>query len=99
MAIKLAGAALAVVVLVALLQGSLFGGSDETTGGSSGRSGSIPTATPPTTLPTPILLGQARTGTTGAATAGSGTYTIKSGDTLDSIAASFSVPPEQRAAW
>jgi LysM repeat protein len=65
------------------------------------RPGSIPTATPPANPPPPIVLGQspATTGAPTGATGGGGVYVIKSGDTLDAIAAQAGVPPEQRAAW
>lgn len=65
------------------------------------RPSSIPTATPPATLPEPILVGETQaTNTSPAATAaGTGTYVVKSGDTLGSIAAQHGVAPAQQGAW
>lgn len=74
------------------------------------RPGSVPTATPPATLPEPILLGAATDpiggtnpqGTpTGGGPAGGGaaTYTVKPGDTLAAIAASQGVTGADQAAW
>jgi LysM repeat protein len=74
-----------------------------------GRPGSVPTATPPATLPEPILLGAATdpiggtnpqgTPTAGGTTGGAATYTVKPGDTLAAIAASQGVTGPDQAAW
>jgi LysM repeat protein len=99
---KLGAAALAIAVLVVLLQGSIFGGDDDPlTGGPLARRGSIPTATPPASLPEPLLLGEARgtAASTTAAAGAEGTYAVKSGDTLAGIAISLGVSPDQQAAW
>jgi LysM repeat protein len=88
---------------VALLAGAIAGGCIFGGGGdeiSAGRPGSIPTATPPATLPEPILVGEVQPPTnTGSATAGTSTYVVKSGDTLNAIAAQFNIAPAQQAAW
>jgi LysM repeat protein len=74
------------------------------------RPGSVPTATPPATLPEPILLGAATdpiggtnpagTPTTGGPTAGgAATYTVKPGDTLAAIASSQGVTGSDQASW
>lgn len=76
------------------------------------RPGSVPTATPPATLPEPILLGAATdpiggtgtnsqgTPTSGGSTAsGAATYTVKPGDTLAAIASSQGVTGPDQAAW
>ena len=100
MVIKLGAAALAIVLLVVLLQETIFNGDDGDTPASVSRRGSIPTATPPANLPEPLLLGEVRTTSpsTGAV-AGEGSYVVKSGDTLAGIAISLSVPVDQQAAW
>ena len=83
------------------LQGCIFGGD----GGSSlsvpGRPGNIPTATPPASLPEPVLLGQSQPGAAGSPTpaAGGDSYVVKAGDSLSAIAAELNVPADQRAAW
>lgn len=99
MGMKAAAALLALVILVLLLRGSLFGGGDE--GPSTGRVRSIPTATPPKEMPTPIILGetQSRGGTPQAGGTGGGTYVVKPGDTLQGIAISLGIPPDNQAAW
>ena len=101
MAIKLAAGGVALVLLAVMLQGCLFGG-DDPKPFSVARSGPIPTATPPATLPEPILLGQAQ-GTGGGSTSTSSsapnTYVVKSGDTLGAIAGSQGIAPDQQAAW
>lgn len=102
MAIKLGAAGLAVVVLAVLLQGCFFSGGGGSSLSTVARSSAIPTATPPVTLPEPILLGQASNSGPGSATTSSaspGTYTVKTGDTLGAIATANNVPPEQQAAW
>src|SRR6476646_2009595 len=72
------------------------------------RPGSVPTATPPATLPEPILLGAVTDpiggtnpqGTpTGGATGTAATYTVKPGDTLAAIAASQGVTGPDQATW
>src|SRR5688572_14921462 len=93
----------AVVLLAVLLQACLLGGDGGSSIGSIGRLGSVVTATPPATLPTPLLLGQSQGGNataSGTTTAsGGGAYTVKSGDTLGSIATALGIPPELQAAW
>src|SRR3954468_20141243 len=75
-----------------------------------GRPSSVPTATPPATLPEPILLGAltdpigggtnaSGTPTSGAAGGGAATYTVKSGDNLAAIASSQGVTGTDQAAW
>lgn len=91
--------------LAALLAGSmvasgcLFGGSDELP--SIPRAGSVVTATPPATLPEPVLLGETQaTGAGGTPVpAGQTRYTVRSGDSLFGIAAQLGIPPAQQAAW
>jgi LysM repeat protein len=89
--------------IVALLAGTIAGGCIFGGGGdniSAERPGSIPTATPPATLPEPILVGEVQPPTnTGSATAGTSTYVVKSGDTLNAIAAQVNIAPAQQAAW
>lgn len=101
MVIKLGAGACALVLTALLLGGCSFGGGGDTPPSVS-RPGSIPTATPPATLPEPILLGESQ-GTnprpTGASSGGSSTYAVKSGDTLFGIAASLGVPSDQQASW
>jgi LysM repeat protein len=102
MAMKLGAAALAIAVLVVLLQGSIFGGNDDPlAGGPLARRGSIPTATPPANLPEPLLLGEVRgtSPSTTAAGGGEGTYVVRSGDTLAGIAISLGISADQQAAW
>jgi LysM repeat protein len=98
---KLAAAGIAVVLAAVLLQGCLFGGDDAKTL-SVARSGPISTATPPATLPEPILLGQAQGtggGSTSAASNAPNTYIVKTGDTLGAIAGSQGIATDQQAAW
>jgi LysM repeat protein len=77
----------------------LFGGSKNPA--SVGRPSSIPTATPPSKLPDPILVGetQATSAQPSASTSSESTYVVKSGDTLGSIAASLGIDPAQQATW
>src|SRR3954467_13864598 len=73
------------------------------------RPGSVPTATPPATLPEPILLGAATdpiggtnpqgTPTGGNTTGSAATYVVKPGDTLAAIASSQGVTGPDQAAW
>src|SRR6185295_2992144 len=73
------------------------------------RPGSVPTATPPATLPEPILLGAATdptggtnpqgTPTSGGTTGSAATYTVKPGDTLAAIASGQGVTGADQAAW
>ena len=113
--LKLAAAIFLAFCLVVLVQAcGIFGGGDDSFGGnqaSLARPSSIPTATPPATLPEPILLGSttdvggtppAARGTPGAGgtpAAGSGTYVVKTGDTLAGIAASQGVTGPDQASW
>jgi LysM repeat protein len=74
-----------------------------------GRPSSVPTATPPATLPEPILLGAATdpiggtnpagTPASGGNTGGAATYTVKPGDTLSAIATAQGVTGSDQAAW
>ncbi len=99
MGLKAALGLLAVVLLVVLLWGPIFGGGGEPKPSAS-RPGSIPTATPPADLPAPILLGEAQAATgSPAAGGGGGTYVVKPGDTLGAIAGQLGVPADQQAAW
>jgi LysM repeat protein len=89
------------LVSALLLGGCIFGGGDDGPP-SVARPGSIPTATPPATLPEPVMLGEgAGTGLPPGATGGPspGNYVVKSGDTLLGIAGSLGVPAGQQAAW
>jgi LysM repeat protein len=98
---KLAAGGLAFVLLAVLLQGCLFGGGGDSRTTSFARPGSIPTATPPASLPEPILLGESQSNaprTTTGQTAPS-SYVVKSGDTLGAIAAAQGIAPDQQAAW
>ncbi len=91
---------LAVLAAGMLSAGCLFGGSDGTI--SAQRPGSIPTATPPATLPEPIVVGETQAGATGSTTgavSGEATYVVKSGDTLGGIATQLGIPAAQQAAW
>jgi LysM repeat protein len=111
--LKAAAALFLTTALALLVQAcDLVGGgsNDLTAGGQSvSRPGSVPTATPPATLPEPILLGAAPDpigggsnpgGTTGSNPAlGGGTYTVKPGETLAAIAASQGVAGPDQAAW
>jgi LysM repeat protein len=65
------------------------------------RPSSIPTATPPASLPEPILVGETQAINSGpnASVSGEQTYVVKSGDTLSSIAAALGVPASQQASW
>jgi LysM repeat protein len=98
MTVKVGAAALAIILLVLLLQGTIFGGGDGPSG-SIARRGSIPTATPPANLPEPLLLGEARATGSTAPAGGEGTYVVKSGDTISGIATSLNIPADQLAAW
>src|SRR3990170_8271300 len=99
MGMKAAVALLALVVLVVLLRGSLFGGGDDSKP-SAARPGSIPTATPPNEMPTPVGRGETQTTSgTPAASAGGGTYVVKSGDTLGGIASQLGIAADNQAAW
>ena len=89
------------VVFVIFVQSCLLGGDDDPLV-SPGESGAAPTATLPAQLPEAVLLGEGTGGgATGGAgtTTGGGTYVVKSGDTLGSIAAGFNIAPEAQAAW
>src|SRR3954464_7844040 len=105
MAIKLAVGGLVVVLLLIFLKGTIFGGGGSKSLADVAKSGAIPTATPPVTLPEPILLGQASASGPGSSTGSSSsanapsTYTVKAGDTLGAIASANNVPADQQAAW
>ena len=90
------------VVLVLLIQNYVLK-DDGDDGGTAGRTGVAPTATLPAQTPEAISLGEvtsAGAGSTGgSATTGGGTYVVKEGDTLGSIAASLNVAPEAQAQW
>jgi LysM repeat protein len=101
MGARLIAGLVALVIVVVLAQTFVFGGGNGVPG-APGRSGTIPTATAPAQLPNPILLGSSTgaTGPSGATNTTAGTtYTVKAGDTLGTIAASFNVPADQQAAW
>ena len=100
MGMKLIGGIVGLVIVVILAQTFVFGGDNGLPSSSGSRAGSVPTATPPAQLPDPILLGSSSgaTGPSGAASPGT-TYTVKSGDTLGTIATSFKVPADQQAQW
>jgi len=86
-----------VAASVALTAGCLFGGGDQPA--SVSRPGSIPTATPPSRLPDPLVLGDMQpTGPQPSAT-GAQTYVLKSGDTLLALATQFGIAPAQQQAW
>jgi LysM repeat protein len=114
--LKLAAAIFFVATLALLVQACdlVGGGSDGSSlnpSQSAVRPGSIPTATPPATLPEPILLGAATdpiggtgvnpsgTPTGGNTAGGAATYTVKPGDTLAAIASSQGVTGTDQAAW
>jgi LysM repeat protein len=101
MGAKLIAGLVGFVVIAVLLQSYVFGGDDDPLN-PSGRSGPVPTATLPAQLPAPVVLAEVTGGggsTQGGNSSGSGTYTVKSGETLGAIAASLNVPAEQQAAW
>jgi LysM repeat protein len=112
--LKVAAAVLLVAVFALLVSAcGLIGGGDGNSLNPNpqtiGRPSSVPTATPPATLPEPILLGAATdpiggtnpagTPTSGGNTGGAATYTVKSGDTLSAIAAAQGVTGTDQAAW
>src|SRR5215213_10309915 len=113
--LKLASAVIVASVLALLVSAcGLFGGGDSNSLNPNpqtvGRPSSVPTATPPATLPEPILLGAstdpigggtnpAGTPTTGGNTGGAATYTVKPGDTLSAIASAQGVTGSDQAAW
>jgi LysM repeat protein len=85
-----------------VMAGCIFGGGGKPSP-SLARPNSIPTATPPASLPVPILLGQSQaagltTPIAGTASGGN-TYTLQSGDTLLVVAGKLNIPPEQQAQW
>ena len=101
MGVRLIGGLVGLVIVVVLAQTFVFGGGGGLPSSTGGRSGTIPTATPPAQLPDPILLGSSSgaTGPSGSnATAGT-TYTVQPGDTLGTIATNFKVPAAQQAQW
>ena len=105
----LAASALALLVSACGIIGG--GGSDSLNPNaqSVAKPGSVPTATPPATLPEPILLGAATdpiggtnpqgTPTSGGNTGSAATYVVKPGDTLAAIASSQGVTGADQAAW
>jgi LysM repeat protein len=111
--LKLAAAILLAATLALLVQacGLIGGGGNSLNPGgqSIARPGSVPTATPPATLPEPILLGAATDPIGGTATGGppgsgkttgsAATNVDKPGDTLAAIAASQGVSGPDQAAW
>ena len=90
------------VVLVLIIQTYVLGGDDDD-GGNLGSAGAAPTATLPAQTPEAINLGAVQpsgaTGAGGSQTTGGGTYVVKEGDTLGTIAAGLNVAPEAQAAW
>jgi LysM repeat protein len=102
MSTKLIAAIVGFVGLVIFVQSCLLGGDGDPLARTS-ESGAAPTATLPAQLPPVVMLGDggAPTGSTGPSSnpSGGGTYVIKSGDTLGTIAAGFNVPDDQQAAW
>ncbi len=89
------------VVLVLLIQNYVLG-DDKPGADDLGQTGAVPTATLPAQTPVAISLGQVQPGGTGdtpSSTTGGGTYVVKEGDTLGTIATSFNVAPEAVAAW
>ena len=100
MGVKLIGGLVGLVIVVIVAQTFVFGGGGGLPSSTGGRSGTIPTATPPAQLPDPILLGSSSgaTGPSGAASPGT-TYTVQQGDTLGTIATHFKVPAAQQAQW
>jgi LysM repeat protein len=90
------------VVLVLLVQNYILNDDGDGTG-TPGRTGVAPTATLPAQTPVAVSLGELVSGGTGGAPGstptGGGTYVVKEGDTLGSIAASFNVAPEAQAQW
>ena len=90
------------VVLVLLVQNYIL--NDDGDGpGTSGRTGAAPTATLPAQTPVAISLGEVVSSgagsTGGSTTTGGGTYIVKEGDTLGSIAASLNVAADAQAQW
>ena len=87
-------------VFLSVSSACIFGGSGKPAPDVS-RLTNIPTATPPASLPTPILLGQAQpSGSPSAGTGGpSNTYVLQSGDTLFAVATKLGVPAGQQAQW
>ena len=96
---RIAALSLAALAAAVLSSGCIFGGDEPSA--SIQRPSSIPTATPPATLPEPMLVGetQAGSGPTTGAVSGETTYVVKSGDTLGSIAAQFGIAPASQASW
>ncbi len=101
MGVRLIGGLVALVIVVVLAQTFVFGGGGGLPSSTGGRTGTIPTATPPAQLPDPILLGSSSgaTGPSGGNTTAGTTYTVQAGDTLGTIATSFKVPADQQAQW
>ena len=94
------GGASFLLVLSLLLGGCIFGGGDDTPP-TQARQTNIPTATPPANLPEPLVLSSDGGGALPPSTGGgaTGTYTVRSGDTLLAIAAAQGVPAADQAAW
>jgi LysM repeat protein len=113
--LKLASAIFLVSVFALLISAcGLIGGGDNNSLNPNpqtvGKPSSVPTATPPATLPEPILLGASTdpiggptnpsgTPASGGNTGGAATYTVKPGDTLSAIASAQGVTGTDQAAW
>ena len=95
--VKLAAGALVLFLGVLFVVNLISGGDDSSS--SALRPGVIPTATPPTNPPEPILLGESRGVSPGSSAGGAGTHLVLPGETLFVIANRFNVPAEEQATW